>query len=70
MAAAFVKLKNPFLKNILEENRIKKDILDDLLRKIKKDFMPYGGVYFVQAFPTTTCGKVDKLQLAARFGKE
>lgn len=66
MAAAVIKLKDHKINNILEENRIKKDILEFLLRKISSQDMPLGGIHLMETFPQTTCGKVDKSALVEK----
>lgn len=58
-----LELKNPKPNNILKVNKIKNDILEFLLRKIKRENMPVGGVHFEDIFPQTCCGKIDRSKL-------
>lgn len=63
MGHVCLKLKKPKPYNILKSNKIKKDILEFLLRKIKLENMPLGGIHFEDTFPETTCGKLDRNKL-------
>lgn len=67
MAAAFINLKYHKIKNVLKENKIKLDILEFLIRKINKEHMPLGGIYFAETFPQTAFGKTDKNELIQKI---
>lgn len=59
MIGVCIKRKEPFL-----QTDITNDVFDFLSQRLQADYIPFMEIRMVNEFPSTSCGKVDKIALA------